>query len=69
MQADEREIAALTREGESYRSAGMLDRVALVNEQLALRNAHPVEMPKVEPAQRQTRTSTQAATRTKRKAT
>lgn len=68
MQSDDREIAALTREGAQYRSVGMLDRVALVNEQLKLRGAPEIELPKVDGPVRQKRTSTQAATRTKRSA-
>jgi hypothetical protein len=68
MRVDEREIAALKREGEQYRSVGMLDRVMLVNEQLKLRGAALVELPKVDGPVRQKRTSTQAATRTKRSA-
>lgn len=57
----EREVRALTREGEQYVAAGMLDRAELVNEQLKLRGADPVALPKGEP--REKRTSTQAATR------
>ena len=68
MQADPREIEALLREGAQYRAIGMLDRVMLVNEQLELRGAPPIELPKVDGPVRQKRTSTQAATRTKRTA-
>jgi hypothetical protein len=66
MEADAREVEALTREGEQYRSVGMLDRLLLVNEQLALRGAALVDVPKPDGVVRQKRTSTQAATRTKR---
>jgi hypothetical protein len=66
MQVDEREVAALRREGEAYAAAGMLYRARLVNEQLALRGADPVALPD-EPV-KQVRTSTQAATRKKRAA-
>jgi hypothetical protein len=65
---DKREVEALTREGEQYRSIGMLDRVALVNEQLKLRGAALIELPKTDNPVRQKRTSTQAATRSKRTA-
>jgi hypothetical protein len=68
MRVDAKEVEALLREGAQYRSVGMLDRVALVNEQLALRGAPLIEMPKLDAPTRQNRTSTQAATRTKRKA-
>lgn len=65
---DEREIAELTREGTQYLSAGMLDRVELVNEQLVIRGADPIAIPKQDRPAPQTRTSTQAATRKKRTA-
>jgi hypothetical protein len=67
MIVDEKEIAALRREGEAYAAAGMVYRARLVNEQLALRGADPVAIPDDKP-QRQVRTSTQAATRKKRSA-
>lgn len=66
MNVDEGEIAALRREGEAYVAAGMLYRAGLVNEQLVVRGADPVALPS-EPV-RQTRQSTQAATRKKRSA-
>lgn len=61
--AAERELSALRREGEQYLAAGMLDRLALVNEQLRLRGADEIDAPTVK---RQTRQSTGAATRAKR---
>lgn len=62
----ERQILALTREGEAYAANGMRESVLLVNEQLALRGADPVVVPGE--AVRQVRKSTQAATRRKAKA-
>jgi hypothetical protein len=63
---DAREIEALIREGEQYRMVGMLDRLVLVNEQIVLRGGVPLDVPA--PVSVQRRVSTQAATRTKRKA-
>jgi hypothetical protein len=65
----EAEIRALRAEGTQYVAAGMIDRAKLVNAELALLGVEPVALPKqadAAPAQRQTRTSTQAATRRKR---
>lgn len=61
--ASEREIEALRREGEQYLAAGMLERLALVNEELKLRGADQIDAPA---PKRQTRQSTAAATRSKR---
>lgn len=61
--AAEREIEALRREGEQYLAVGMLDRLALVNEQLKLRGADQIDAPV---PKRQTRQSAAAATRSKR---
>jgi len=66
MRLDDRERAALRREGEAYAAAGMLYRAQLVNEQLVLAGESPVALP--DDSAKQVRTSTQAATRTKRKA-
>lgn len=65
---NEGEIRALRTEGEQYAAAGMIARAELVNDQLRLRGAPPVALPKPDaaPATRQKRTSTQAATRQKR---
>jgi hypothetical protein len=61
--------AALRREGEQYKSAGMTERVALVNAQLRNLGEDPIPVDKTAmPAVRQKRTSTQAATRQKRSA-
>lgn len=60
---------ALRREGEHYKAAGMLDRVALVNDQLRHLGEDPIVVEKTPaPAARQKRTSTQATTRQKRSA-
>lgn len=59
----EREIAALTREGAAYAVNGLRESVALVNEQLAARGAPLVAMPGE--AVKQVRKSTQAASRRK----
>lgn len=58
--------AALRREGEQYLRAGMIDQVELVNEQLRVVGEPTIDVPS-KPA-RQTRQSTQAATRQKRTA-
>lgn len=58
--------AALRREGEQYLRAGMLDQVRLVNDQLELVGEPTISVPSK--PQRQTRQSTQAATRQKRTA-
>jgi hypothetical protein len=68
VQVDPREIEALTREAEQYLAVGMVYRAVLVNEQLALRGAPLVALPKADAPAKQKRTSTQAATRTKRTA-
>ncbi len=64
----ENNIRGLTREGLQYREAGMLDRLSLVNEQLLILGAHEVARGDAEPVRKQTRQSTQAATRQKRSA-
>lgn len=68
MQVDPKEIEALTREAQQYLAVGMFDRVRLVNEQLELRGADQVNVPKPTSADRQKRTSSQAASRAKRSA-
>jgi hypothetical protein len=68
VQVDPREIEALTREAEQYIAVGMVYRAELVNEQLALRGAPLVALPKPDVAAKQKRTSTQATTRAKRTA-
>lgn len=68
MQVDPREIEALTREAEQYLAVGMVHRAVLVNEQLAIRGAPQVALPKADAPVKQKRTSTQASTRAKRTA-
>jgi hypothetical protein len=68
VQVDPREIEALTREAEQYLSVGMVYRAELVNEQLRLRGAALVAMPKPDAPVKQKRTSTHATTRAKRTA-
>lgn len=57
------EVDALRREGEQYLKVGMLDRVALVNEQITLRGGEVIALPKE--SRSQTRQSAKADTRKK----
>lgn len=66
---NEAEIRALRAEGRQYLAAGMIERAALVNDELKACGEEPLPLPKTaqaSPATRQKRTSTQAATRQKR---
>lgn len=61
--SDPRIVEALRREGEAYKTAGMIDRLLLVNEQLRGCGVDEIDVPKQSAAARQTRQSAQAAQR------